>query len=78
MAKVISVKYDLSTESELDAFFGAFFKFVETEALNDADSISIRADNMGNPLVRVITFGDEAVADQFSTYWTQRRKWLGL
>jgi hypothetical protein len=38
----------------------------------------MRTDNLGNPLVRVVTFGDETVADHFSAYWGQRRKWLGL
>ena len=75
---MVSLQYDLSSESESDAFFGAFFKFVEAAAVQDADSISIHSDPAGDHQVKVITFEDAGLADQFETYWTQRRRWLGL
>jgi hypothetical protein len=75
---VVSLEFDLSTESESDAFFGAFFKFVEAAAVNDADAISVRSDPNGDHQVKVVTFEDACQADQFKTYWTQRRRWLGL
>ncbi|ESQ75758.1 hypothetical protein [Asticcacaulis sp. AC402] len=75
---MVSLEFDLSTESESDAFFGAFFKFVEAASIQDADSISVRSDPAGDHLTKVVTFEDELQADQFKTYWTQRRRWLGL
>lgn len=75
---MVSLEFDLSTESESDAFFGAFFKFVEAAEVNDADSISVRSDPAGDHQVKVVTFQDAFQADQFKTYWTQRRRWLGL
>ncbi|HWU48368.1 MAG: hypothetical protein ACTHLA_01955 [Asticcacaulis sp.] len=75
---MVSLEFDLSTESESDAFFGAFFKFVEAAEVNDADAISVRSDPAGDHQVKVVTFADAFQADQFKTYWTQRRRWLGL
>ena len=75
---MVSVEFDLSSDSEQDAFFGAFFKFVEAASIEDADAISVRSDPTGDHQVKVVTFGDEAQADQFKSYWTQRRRWLGL
>jgi len=79
---VVSLEFDLNTDSEQDAFFGAFFKFVEAAAVNDADSISVRSDLRsdlaGDHQVKVVTFEDKDQADQFQSYWSQRRKWLGL
>jgi hypothetical protein len=75
---VISLAFNLSTDSETDAFFGAFFKFVEAAAINDTESMSIRSDTQGDHLVKVVTFADDIQADQFQSYWTQRRRWLGL
>lgn len=75
---MVSLEFDLNTDSEADAFFGAFFKFVEAAAVNDADSISVRSDPAGDHQVKVVTFEDKDQADQFQSYWSQRRKWLGL
>lgn len=75
---MVSLAFNLSTDSETDAFFGAFFKFVEAAAVNDAESMSIRSDTQGSDLVKVVTFADDIQADQFNSYWTQRRRWLGL
>ena len=75
---MVSLEFDLNTDSEQDAFFGAFFKFVEAAAVNDADAISVRADHVGDHPVKVVTFEDKDQADQFQSYWSQRRKWLGL
>lgn len=75
---MISLQYDLTSESENVAFFGAFFKFVEAAEVNDADAISIRSAPDGAPGAKVVTFEDEAMARNFRTYWDQRRKWLGL
>jgi hypothetical protein len=75
---VVSLEFDLSTESENDAFFGAFFKFVEAASIQDADAISVRSEPGGDHLTRVVTFEDEIQADQFKSYWSQRRRWLGL
>jgi hypothetical protein len=75
---VVSLEFDLNTDSEQDAFFGAFFKFVEAAAVTDADSIALRSDPMGDHQVKVVTFEDKDQADQFQSYWSQRRKWLGL
>jgi len=75
---MVSLQYDLSSDSEREAFFGAFFKFVEAASLSDTDSISIHSDTDGANLVRIVTFENESLADRFQTYWTQRRKWLGL
>lgn len=74
---MVSLEFDLSTESENDAFFGAFFKFVEAASLQDADAISVHSEP-GVHLTKVVTFADEMQADQFKSYWTQRRRWLGL
>ncbi|EGF91924.1 hypothetical protein ABI_03560 [Asticcacaulis biprosthecium C19] len=75
---MVSLEFDLNTESESDAFFGAFFKFVEAASIADTDAISVRSDPTGEHLTKVVTFEDEMQADQFKTYWTQRRRWLGL
>lgn len=75
---MINVQFAIESEAEQDAFLGAFFKFVEAASLDDAEAMSIRSDVQGTNMVRVITFGDEMQADQFTSYWTQRRKWLGL
>jgi len=75
---VVSVEFDLSTDSEQDAFFGAFFKFVEAASIADTDSISVHTDPHGDHTTKVVTFADDAQADQFKSYWTQRRRWLGL
>ncbi len=75
---MVSVEFDLNTPSEQDAFFGAFFKFVEAASIQDTDSISVRSDPNGDHLIKVVTFEDDAQADQFKSYWTQRRRWLGL
>ena len=75
---MVSLEFDLNTDSEADAFFGAFFKFVEAASIQDTDSISVRSDSNGDHLVKVVTFADDDQADQFKSYWTQRRKWLGL
>jgi len=75
---MISLQYDLTSESENEAFFGAFFRFVEAAKLEETDSISIRTDTDGNHLIKVITFEDQDLAERFQTYWAQRRKWLGL
>ncbi|MDC7685299.1 hypothetical protein PQU92_18600 [Asticcacaulis sp. BYS171W] len=75
---MISLQFDIATASEQDAFFGAFFKFVEAASLQDADSISIHSDTQGAQMVKVVNFEDERLADQFQSYWSQRRKWLGL
>ncbi len=75
---MISVEFNVDSPSEQDAFFGAFFKFVEAASIENTDSISVRADTHGANQVKVVTFEDDAQADQFRTYWTQRRRWLGL
>jgi hypothetical protein len=75
---VISLEFDLSNESESDAFFGAFFKFVEAASITDTDAISVRSDHNGDHPVKVVTFEDAFQADQFQSYWSQRRRWLGL
>ncbi len=77
-AKVVNVQFAIGSDAEQDAFLGAFFKFVEAAAVADTDAISIRSDMHGTDMVRVVTFGDEMQADQFSSYWSKRRKWLGL
>jgi hypothetical protein len=75
---MVSLQYDLSSDSESEAFFGAFFKFVEAASVADTDSISIHSDTRNGTLVRIVNFQDQRLADRFETYWTQRRKWLGL
>ena len=75
---MVSLAFNLSTDSETDAFFGAFFKFVEAAAVNDAEAMSVRSDTQGDHLVKVVTFADDIQADQFQSYWKQRRRWLGL
>ena len=75
---MVSVEFNVESPSEQDAFFGAFFKFVEAASIETTDSISVRADTHGASQVKVVTFEDDAQADQFRTYWTQRRRWLGL
>ena len=75
---MVSLEFDLNTDSEADAFFGAFFKFVEAASIEDTDSISVRSDSVGDHLVKIVTFADDIQADSFKSYWTQRRKWLGL
>lgn len=75
---MVSLEFDLNTVSEQDAFFGAFFKFVEAAAVTDTDSIALRSDPMGDHQIKVVTFEDKDQADQFQSYWSQRRKWLGL
>ncbi|ESQ90421.1 hypothetical protein [Asticcacaulis benevestitus] len=75
---MVSLEFDLNTDSEQDAFFGAFFKFVEAASIADTDSISVRSDPMGDHQIKVVTFEDASQADRFQSYWSQRRKWLGL
>ncbi|MDI7775687.1 hypothetical protein [Asticcacaulis sp. EMRT-3] len=75
---MVSVEFDLNTESETDAFFGAFFKFVEAASIADTDSISVHSDPNGGQQTKVVTFEDAMQADQFQSYWSQRRRWLGL
>jgi hypothetical protein len=75
---MVSLQYDLSSDSESEAFFGAFFKFVEAASVADTDSISIHSDTKDGNVVRIVNFEDETLADRFQIYWTQRRKWLGL
>ncbi len=75
---MVSLEFDLNTDSEADAFFGAFFKFVEAASIRDTDSISVHSDPNADHLVKVVTFEDQGQADQFKSYWTQRRRWLGL
>ena len=75
---MVSLEFDLNTDSEQDAFFGAFFKFVEAAAITDTDSISVRSDHSAGNQVKVVTFEDADQADQFQSYWSQRREWLGL
>ena len=75
---MVSVEFNTDSPSEQDAFLGAFFKFVEAASIKDTDSISVRADTHGLSQVKVVTFNDHVQADQFQTYWTQRRRWLGL
>lgn len=75
---MVNVQFAIESDAEQDAFLGAFFKFVEAAAVNEAESISIRSDVQGTDMVRVVTFGDEMQADQFTSYWSQRRRWLGL
>jgi len=75
---VVSLQFDVHTDSESDAFFGAFFKFVEAAEVQEADSISVRSDTSGDHQVKVVTFESETQADKFKSYWTQRRRWLGL
>lgn len=75
---MVSLQFDLTSDSEQDAFFGAFFKFVEAAAVDDADAISMHADTQGDPLIKVVTFEDQGLAEQFQSYWSQRRRWLGL
>ncbi|MGZ3298680.1 MAG: hypothetical protein ACXU8U_03520 [Asticcacaulis sp.] len=75
---MVSLAFNLNTDSETDAFFGAFFKFVEAAAVNDADSMSLRSDTQGDHLVKVVTFANDIQATEFQSYWTQRRRWLGL
>ena len=75
---MVSVEFDLNTDSEADAFFGAFFRFVEAASIQDTDSISVHSDAKGDHLIKVVTFADDMQADRFKSYWTQRRKWLGL
>ncbi len=75
---MVSVEFAVDTASEQDAFFGAFFKFVEAASIQDSDSLSVRADTQGNGQVKVVTFDTVAQADQFRAYWAKRRAWLGL
>jgi hypothetical protein len=75
---VVSVEFNVSSASEQEAFFGAFFKFVEAAAVGEADAISVRADTRGAEQIKVVTFENDIQADRFQSYWTQRRKWLGL
>ncbi|ADU11902.1 hypothetical protein [Asticcacaulis excentricus] len=75
---MVSLQFDIANASEQDAFFGAFFKFVEAASLQDADSISIHSDTKETGMVKVVNFADQGLADQFETYWQQRRRWLGL
>jgi hypothetical protein len=75
---MVSVQFDIANASEQDAFFGAFFKFVEAASIEDTDSISMRSDTSGDHMVKVVTFEDQGLADQFQSYWSQRRRWLGL
>ncbi|MFT4091250.1 MAG: hypothetical protein QM645_10995 [Asticcacaulis sp.] len=75
---MVSLQFDLTSDSEQDAFFGAFFKFVEAAAVDDADAISMHSDTQGDPHIKVVTFEDQGLAEQFQSYWTQRRRWLGL
>lgn len=75
---VVSLQFDIANASEQDAFFGAFFKFVEAASIQDADSISIHSDTHGDQMVKVVKFEDQSMADQFESYWSQRRRWLGL
>lgn len=75
---MVSLEFNVNSASEQDAFFGAFFKFVEAASINDADAISVRSDTQGDNQIKVVTFEDDVQADQFRSYWTQRRRWLGL
>ena len=75
---MISMEFNVESASEQEAFFGAFFKFVEAASIQASDSISVRSDTQGANQIKVVTFEDEAQADQFRSYWTQRRRWLGL
>lgn len=75
---MVKVRYALTNAQELEAFFGAFFRFVETASLGSQDAISLSAESSGDPLVRVVTFDNDSTADMFSDYWTKRQKWLGL
>ncbi|MGA9658029.1 MAG: hypothetical protein WBQ60_02885 [Asticcacaulis sp.] len=75
---MVSLEFDLNTEFESDAFFGAFFKFVEAASIADTDAISVHSDPTGDHQTKVVTFQDAQQADDFKSYWTQRRKWLGL
>jgi len=75
---VVSLEFDLNTDSEQDAFFGAFFKFVEAASVTDAESIALRSDPTGDHQIKVVTFEDKDQADQFQSYWSKRLKWLGL
>lgn len=75
---MVSLQFDVHTESESDAFFGAFFKFVEAAEVQETDAISVRSDTSGDHQVKVVTFADESQADKFKSYWSQRRRWLGL
>lgn len=75
---MISLAFDLSNEQEAQAFFGAFFKFVEAAEVIDAGSMSLRSDTRQDREVKVVTFTNAAQAEEFQAYWTQRRRWLGL
>lgn len=75
---MVSLQFDIANTSEQDAFFGAFFKFVEAASLDDADSISIHSDTNETGMVKVVNFADQSLANQFESYWQQRRRWLGL
>ncbi len=75
---MVSLEFSVNSASEQEAFFGAFFKFVEAASIQDTDAISMRSDTQGDSIVKVVTFEDDAQADQFRSYWTQRRRWLGL
>jgi hypothetical protein len=37
---MVSLQYDLATDYENEAFFGAFFKFIEAASLEDTDHLS--------------------------------------
>jgi hypothetical protein len=76
--QMVSRTFSLNSVHEKDAFFGAFFKFVEAAAVMGADSMSMRTEPMGHHEVKVVTFAEIGQADQFQTYWSQRRRWLGL
>jgi hypothetical protein len=75
---MVSLQYDLATDYENEAFFGAFFKFIEAASLEDTDAISIHSNVVAGYRVKVVTFQSDRLALDFETYWTQRRKWLGL
>jgi len=70
---VIKLAYALKSEPELEAFFSAFFNFVEALSLTDSDAVSVSTGPSGHPWDRVVTFGNETEAQEFRDYWAQRK-----
>lgn len=74
---MVTLKYELSESSE-PAFFGAFFQFMTTASLDDAESVSMHTYPGQDGGLKILNFGCEAMASHFQAYWARRCKYLGL
>lgn len=75
---MISLDYEFFSEYEQEAFFAAFFKFVEAVSVEEANSIIITTGELNPACGRHLTFETESLAKKFANYWQQRKSWLGL